>query len=79
MDKEASTELKNCIVKHKLTYQLTPPNMHRINAAERAICTFKNHFLSGLATIDPQFPIKEWDRLLPQAELTLNVLGYSLI
>ena len=48
--------------------------MHRINAAEHAICTFKNHFLAGLATIDPKFPIREWDRLLPQAESTLNML-----
>ena len=61
MDNEASTKLKNCIVKNKITYQLTPPNMHRINAAERAIRTFKNHFLAGLATIDPKFPIREWD------------------
>ena len=74
MDNEASTDLKNCIVKHKISYQLTPPNMHRINALERAIRTFKNHFLAGLATIDPKFPIREWDRLLPQAELTLNLL-----
>ena len=52
-------DLKNAIVKTQLTYQLTPPNMHRINAAERAIRTFKNHFISGLATLDPEFPIRE--------------------
>ena len=66
MDNEASGALKAAILKNKLTYQLTPPHMHRINAAERAIRTFKNHFIAGLATIDPQFPIGEWDRLLPQ-------------
>ena len=27
-----------------------------------------------LATIDPDFPMREWDRLLTQAELTLNLL-----
>ena len=74
IDNEASKELKHCIVKNKLSYQLTLPHMHRINAAEHAICTFKNHFLAGLATIDPKFPIREWDRLLPQAESTLNML-----
>ena len=72
IDNEASKELKHCIVKNKLSYQLTLPHMHRINAAEHAICTFKNHFLAGLATIDPKFPIREW--LLPQAEATLNML-----
>ena len=77
MDNEASKELKNDIVKYKIKYQLTPPNIHRINAAERAIRTFKNHFIAGLATVDPAFPIREWDRLLPQAELTLNLLRTS--
>ena len=48
--------------------------MHRRNAAERAIRTFKAHFLAGLATCDPEFPISEWDRLLEQAEMTLNML-----
>ena len=44
MDNEASTELKQALIKSKLDYQLTPPNMHQINAAKRAIRTFKNHF-----------------------------------
>ena len=54
-----------------------PPNVHRRNAAERAIRTFKAHFLAGLATCDPEYPITEWDRLLPQAEMTLNMLRTS--
>ena len=36
--------------------------------------TLKNHLLSGLATCDDNYPIHEWDRLLPQCELTLNLL-----
>ena len=74
MDNEASIHLKNAMVNHKQTYQLTPPHMHRINAAERAIRTFKNHFLAGLATCDSAFPITEWDRLIPAANITLNLL-----
>ena len=42
--------------------------------AERAIQTFKNHFISCLCTAPPGFPAAEWDRLLPQAEITLNLL-----
>ena len=74
MDNECSNDLKLSILKNKNTYQLVPPNQHRRNAAEKAIRTFKNHFLSGLATCNSNYPIHEWDRLLPQCELTLNLL-----
>ena len=30
-----------------------------------------------LASLDPNFSIAEWDRLLPQIELTLNLLRVS--
>ena len=62
-----------------MTFQLVPPHVHRQNAAERAIRTFKNHFLAILATADPQLPASEWDRLLPQSELTLNLLRPSRV
>ena len=48
--------------------------MHRSNADERAICTFKAHFLSILEGFTPAFPRNLWDLLLPQTELTLNLL-----
>ena len=60
-------------------FQLAPPHMHRRNAAERAIRTFKNHFIAILCGTDPNFPIALWDRLLPQALLTLNLLRPSRI
>ena len=59
------------------TYQLVPPGMHRRNAAERCIQTFKNHFVSSLSSTDNQFPLHLWDRLLQQATLTLNMLRPS--
>ena len=62
-----------------LKYQLVPPNQHRHNAAERAIRTFKTHLLAGLASCDPKFPVREWDRILNQAELTINVLRNSRV
>ena len=62
------------MVSATITYQLVPPHNHRANPAERAIQTFKNHFIAGLCSCDPDFPIREWDRLLPQAEITLNLL-----
>ncbi len=74
LDNEASAAYRAAIVSSGCTYQLVPPNVHRRNAAERAICTFKDHFLAILAGVDPTFPAAWWDLLLPQAELTLNLL-----
>ena len=37
----------------------------------------KGHFKVGLSTVDPNFPIREWDRLINQAEITLNLLRIS--
>ena len=47
--------------------------------AERAIHRFKNHFISGLCSVDKTFPLHLWCRLLDQAELTLNMLRTSRI
>ena len=57
--------------------QLTPQGIHRRNTAERAIRTAKNHLIAGLCTINPKFPLYLWDKLLPQAELTMNMLRGS--
>ena len=48
--------------------------MHRRNAAERSIWTFKAHFLAILAGVAPDFPRHLWTLLLPQTEITLNLL-----
>ncbi len=60
-------------------FQLVPPGIHWRNAAERAIRTFKNHFIAALCSVDKNFPIHLWDQLLPQAEITLNLLRGSRI
>jgi hypothetical protein len=79
MDNEASSDIKDAMFKHKISFQLAPPHMHRRNAAERAIRTFKNHFVAGFSTTDPNFPVSEWDRLLDQATITLNLLRQSRV
>ena len=45
----------------------------------RAIQTFKNHFIAGLASVSKNFPIHIWCRLLPHCLLTLNLLRTSRI
>ena len=80
LDNKASATYKEAITfKWKATFQLVPPDMHRRNQAERAIRTFKDHFLAILAGVDAAFPPYLWDLFLPQAELTLNLLRQSTI
>jgi hypothetical protein len=55
----------------------SPHHCHRRNAAERAIRTFKENFVAGLSSADLTFPLHLCDRLLPQAEITLNILRTS--
>ena len=76
---EASKALKSFIDEQQATYQLTPPHIHQQNAAEHAICMLKNHFISHLCSVDKNFPLHPWCRLLNQAELTLNMLHTSRI
>jgi hypothetical protein len=77
LDNEASAALKNFFTINDIAYQLVPPHCHRRNAAERAIRTFKEHFVAGLSSVDPSFPLHLWERLLPQSEITLNLLRTS--
>ncbi|KAI2502091.1 Reverse transcriptase (RNA-dependent DNA polymerase) [Fragilaria crotonensis] len=77
LDNECSVALKTFLRDAEIDYQLVPPRLHRRNAAERAIRTFKNHFIAGLCSVDKNFPLHLWDKLLPQAELTLNLLRGS--
>ena len=65
LDNEVSSEFKKTIVKDwGSKYQLVPLNVHRRNIAERAIRTFKAHFLEILAGVDLDFPKFMWDNLL---------------
>jgi hypothetical protein len=79
LDNEASSAITNFLRSQDIKYQFVPPNEHRVNAAERAIQTFKNHFISGLCTTDRDFPFQLWDKLLPQAQDSLNMLRTSRI
>ena len=78
LDNEISTNMKEHIKdKYKFEIELVPPGCHRRNAAEVAIRNFKSHFLSVLAGAADTFPPSLWDRLLPQTEVTLNLLRQS--
>jgi hypothetical protein len=66
--------LKQFFHQESVEVQLAPLYIHRRNAAERAIRTFKNHFIAGLTATGNEFPLHLWNRLFPQAILTLNLL-----
>ena len=72
-------QLRNTWPEKKCDIMLVEPHNHRVNAAERAIQTFKAHFISALATTDSDFPLQLWDRLTPQVENTLNLMRPSRI
>jgi hypothetical protein len=74
MDKECSKMLVNFMQKEATEYQKTPPGIHQINAVERAIRTFQNHFIATMRTTDRAFPLMLWDETLNQIELTGNLL-----
>jgi hypothetical protein len=62
LDNKASVEYKKAITfKWNTKFQLVPPDMHCQNWAERAICTFKDHFLAILASINSAFPPYLWE------------------
>ena len=78
LDNEVSDNMKTHIKENcKMQVELVPPGCHRRNVAEVAIRNFKAHFLSVLAGVADDFPPNLWDRLLPQTEITLNLIRQS--
>jgi hypothetical protein len=77
MDNKCSKAIEKHIKKNKMKIQLVPPHNHYVNAAKRAIGTFKEHFIAALVTVDMLCPLQLWDKFLPQVKLTLNLLHFS--
>lgn len=59
LDNEISDAMKNLICdEYKMELELVPPGCHQRNAAEVVIWNFRCHFLSILAGIVDNFPLK---------------------
>jgi len=78
LNNKASDAFKECIMRNGMKSELVPPGNHRRNQAERAIQTFKAHFISILTSVGDKFPLSLWCQLLEPAELT-NLLRQSRI
>ena len=72
MDNEAPTALEKTTTNMDITYQLVPPGNHKAKNAERAIKTFKKHFIAGLCSVDTDFHLQLWNRILQQAKTSLR-------
>eukprot|EP00804_Cyclotella_cryptica_P024323 CCRYP_015308-RA/>CCRYP_015308-RA protein AED:0.19 eAED:0.16 QI:0/0/0/1/0.2/0.16/6/0/899 len=77
LDNEISAAYKLAITASDMTYQLVPPDHHRRNIAEKAIQTWKDHFIAVISGTDAKFPLHLWCQLLPQMERQLCLLRQS--
>lgn len=77
LDNEMSKDMRITLTLDQMDWQLVPPGNHRANAAERAIQTWKDHFLAGLASVDSNFIMQQYDELIAQSEDTLNMMRTS--
>ena len=53
--------------------------MNRCNEAERQTQTFKSHLITGLVSVDPNFPMNLWDKIVDQTEAKINMMRQSRI
>ena len=75
LENEVSKAMRDIIRdKYNMEMELVPPGCHRRNAAEVSNRNFKAHFLSVLDGTADDFLPSLWDRLIPQAEITVNLL-----
>ena len=79
MDNQATKHIKAFLTEQQCQLQLVEPHNHRLNAAERAIQTFKDAFIAELATTDSNFPLQLWDKITLQVQNTLNMMRASRI
>jgi hypothetical protein len=79
IDNQCTKQIKKLLTTNNCNLLLVKPHNHCMNAAERAIQTVNDHFISALARTDSKFPLLLWDKLTSQAENTLNLMRASYI
>ena len=79
LDNECSETFISFMLSVDENYQLVPPHIHRRNAVEISIQTFKNYFIAGLSSVHKLFPMHLLCRLIPQGIFSLNLLSGSIM
>ncbi len=75
MDNQATKHIKAFLTEQQCQLQFVKPHNQRLNAAERAIQTFKDAFIAALATTHSDFPLQLWGTTItPQVQTTLNMM-----
>jgi hypothetical protein len=77
MDNVLSQEIAANLESRRIQIHLVPVDDHRTNKAERAIRTFKDHWIANMASVSRTFPISGVKHLLPQVLISLNLLRQS--
>ena len=77
LDNQKFATYEEAICTLGMTFELVPPDDHWRNMAEKAIQTFKDHFVGVLSGCAPTFPLHLWCQLLPQVERQLLLLCQS--
>jgi hypothetical protein len=79
MDNQATKYIIKFLTDNNCRVQLVEPGNKRLNAAERAIQTWKDALIAAFATTDSEFPLQLWDRISPQVQDCLNLMRPSRI
>ena len=74
IDNEIDNDARAYFAGHSIRVNNVAPYNHRANPAERAIGTFKDHFISILSGRDPSCPLMYWNEAVQHAEHTINML-----
>ena len=74
MDNNCPKVVKAYLRNNKAELQFSPLHMYRTNGTEKSISIFKDHFISVLLTVNPDFPFHLWCWLITLSVTTLNLL-----
>ena len=74
LDNEILAAYRKEIWATHMTFQLVPPDDHRCHLAEKAIQTWKYHFIGVVSGTTATFPVHLWCQAIPQAEQQLFLL-----
>ena len=77
LDNECSRAVQAFLRSNDTKWKNVEAYNHRVHAAEPAVKTAKYHAIAHFATLDFNYPIQIWDRMLPTIECTLNLLRKS--